>query len=71
MTNHVTSLTRRTNRRIIQGLNSRNISVARKAITYYRKNTRVLYRNLRKGLARGFGVSTVYRVGKPLYEHIS
>ena len=71
MTNHVTSLTRRTNRRIIQGLNSRNISVARKAITYYRKNTRVLYRNLRKGLARGFLVSTVYRVGKPLYEHIS
>ena len=71
MTNHITSLTRRTNRRIIQGLNSRNISVARKAITYYRKNTRVLYRNLRKGLARGFLVSTVYRVGKPLYEHIS
>ena len=62
MTSHITSLTRRTNSRIAKGVFSRNTTAVKKAVVYYVKNTRVLYRQLGAGHAKGLGVGSAYRV---------
>ncbi len=69
MTSHITSLTRRTNRRIVRGLKSGSASTVKKAIVYYKKNTRVLYTQLKTGLVKGLAVSSTYRIVKPVYQY--
>ena len=62
MTSHVTSLTRRTNSRVVKGVVSGSTATVKKAVKYYVKNTRVLYRQLGSGLAKGLGVGSAYRL---------
>ena len=62
MTSHITSLTHRTNSRVVKGIVSGSSTTVKKAVVYYVKNTRVLYRQLGSGLAKGLGVGSAYRL---------
>ena len=62
MTSHITSLTRRTNSRVVKGIASGSATTVKKAVKYYVTNTRVLYRQLSSGLAKGLGVGSAYRL---------